>query len=67
MCTTLHKRCCYHSLSLTRFSLLLFAQHYFSADDFPSNMPKLWEKRFAFLAKSDTAPVVIGEMGGFYR
>ena len=39
----------------------VYMQHYFSDAAFPSNMPKLWEKRFAFLAQSNTAPVVIGE------
>ena len=42
------------------------AHSYFGAADFPSNMPSLWDKRFAYLAKTNTAPVVIGEMGGFY-
>ena len=42
-------------------------RRYFGAPDFPQNMPKLWEKRFAYLAVDNIAPVVIGEMGGFYQ
>ena len=43
----------------------VYAQKYFSESDFPSNMPAIWEKRFAFLVDQGV-PVVIGEMGGFY-
>ena len=44
----------------------VYMQNYFSASDFPANMPNIWLERFAFLAVNDIAPVVIGEMGGFY-
>ena len=44
----------------------VYTQSYFKAADFPANMPKIWTKRFAFLAIEDISPVVIGEMGGFY-
>ena len=44
----------------------VYTQAYFKAADFPANMPKIWTKRFAYLAIEDLAPVIIGEMGGFY-
>ena len=47
-------------------ALLRRAEWYFNAADFPANMAKIWTKRFAFIAEQDLAPVVIGEMGGFY-
>ena len=43
----------------------VYEQKYFNDPNFPSNMPAIWEKRFAFLVEAGT-PVVIGEMGGFY-
>ena len=41
-------------------------QFYFEAADFPANLEKLWDKRFAYLQRTGLAPVVIGELGGFY-
>jgi endoglucanase len=38
-------------------------QPYFNAEDFPRNMPAVWEKHFGFLKQSEV-PLVIGEWGG---
>jgi len=43
-----------------------FMQSYFSDAAFPGNLAALWRSRFAFLAEQGRAPVVIGEMGGWY-
>ena len=43
-----------------------FMQKYFNDGAFPSNLAGLWSSRFAFLAEWSKAPVVIGEMGGWY-
>lgn len=41
------------------------AEHsYFSAADFPNNMPTIWDQHFGYLA--DEYPIAIGEFGGFY-
>ena len=44
----------------------VYKQHYFDDHAFPSNMRAIWEKRFGFVRARTGAPVVIGEMGGFY-
>ncbi len=44
----------------------VYMQKYFQANNFPSNMAQIWMDRFAFLSVQGIAPVVIGEMGGFY-
>ena len=44
----------------------VYKQHYFDDHQFPSNMRAIWEKRFGFVRARTGAPVVIGEMGGFY-
>ena len=44
----------------------VYAQTYFKAHDFPNNMPAIWRARFDFVRQLTGAPVVIGEMGGFY-
>ena len=43
-----------------------FMQRYFNDRSFPSNLAAIWSSRFAFLTESSQAPVVIGEMGGWY-
>lgn len=43
-----------------------FMQSYFNDGAFPSNLAALWSSRFAYLAEWSKAPVVIGEMGGWY-
>lgn len=44
-----------------------FMQSYFQSWEFPNNMAAIWDSRFGFLAKQHTAPVVMGELGGFYN
>ena len=41
----------------------VFAQSWFSDPSFPNNMPALWDKWWGYLAKTNTAPVWIGEFG----
>jgi endoglucanase len=43
----------------------VFAQTYFSAPDFPNNMPAIWNSHFGDVQAQGYA-VVIGETGGFY-
>ena len=43
----------------------VYEQKYFGDQEFPANMPAIWEERFAFLIEQGS-PVVVGEMGGFY-
>lgn len=40
-------------------------QPWLSAPDFPSNLPAVWDAHWGSLAKSHTAPVVVGEFGTF--
>lgn len=39
-------------------------QKQFTAPDFPTNMPAIWDKQWGHLARRNLAPVVIGEFGG---
>ena len=45
----------------------VYQQEYFSSPIFPENMPKIWDARFAFAPYTLGVPVVIGELGGYYR
>jgi endoglucanase len=42
----------------------VYNQNWFSAPNFPQNMPEIWDKHFGFLAKQNQAPVFVGEFGG---
>ncbi|EEY56199.1 endoglucanase, putative [Phytophthora infestans T30-4] len=39
-------------------------QPYFNAEDFPANMPRIWDTHFGFLKQQTEVPLVIGEWGG---
>ncbi len=41
----------------------VFDQEWFSATDFPENMPGIWEDQFNFLHTNKTSPLLIGELG----
>ena len=41
----------------------VYAQSWFSAADFPNNMPAIWDAKFWAVAKRGIAPVFIGEFG----
>jgi len=41
----------------------VWAQEWFSAANFPSNMPAIWEKYFNFIITQNIAPLLIGEFG----
>lgn len=46
----------------------VYYQNYFSAWDFPRNMPSIWYNHFGFAESvHDQRAVVVGEYGGFYR
>jgi endoglucanase len=42
----------------------VYNQNWFSAPNFPQNMPAIWDKEFGYLAKQHKAPVLVGEFGG---
>jgi len=42
----------------------LFKQSWFQAANFPQNLPGVWERHWAYLQKSGTTPVLMGEFGG---
>jgi endoglucanase len=42
----------------------VYPQPWFYAPDFPDNLPGIWEAHWAYLAKDQLAPVVLGEFGG---
>jgi endoglucanase len=41
----------------------VYDQTWFSASDFPNNMPAIWDAHWGYLANEQSAPVVIGEFG----
>ncbi|WP_299220914.1 cellulase family glycosylhydrolase [uncultured Aquimarina sp.] len=41
----------------------VFEQTWFSAPDFPENMPGIWEEQFNFLNTNGTSPLLVGELG----
>jgi aryl-phospho-beta-D-glucosidase BglC (GH1 family) len=41
----------------------VFNQTWFSAPDFPNNMPKIWDDHFWFIYKNGIAPIMLGEFG----
>ncbi|MBV9131757.1 MAG: cellulase family glycosylhydrolase [Chloroflexi bacterium] len=42
----------------------VYAQPWFSAADFPNNLPGIWDAHWGYLATDQAAPVVLGEFGG---
>ena len=42
----------------------VYDQAWFSAPDFPDNMPAIWDAHWGYLANERIAPVVLGEFGG---
>lgn len=40
------------------------SQTWFSAADFPNNLPKLWDDTWGYISKEQIAPVLAGEFGG---
>ncbi len=45
----------------------VFAQTWFSAPDYPNNLPGLWEATWGYIPRSGTAGVFIGEFGIGHR
>jgi endoglucanase len=46
------------------YSPKVFGQQWFSDPGFPKNLPALWDLMWGNLAKTGTAPVILGEFGG---
>jgi endoglucanase len=42
----------------------VYGQPWFSAPDFPDNLPAVWDTHWGYLAREQLAPVVVGEFGG---
>ncbi len=42
----------------------VYAQPWFSAADFPNNLPAIWDAHWGYLARQNLGPVVLGEFGG---
>ena len=45
----------------------VFAQSWFSATDYPNNLPSVWDAHWGYLIKDDIAPVWVGEFGTFLQ
>ena len=41
----------------------IYAQKWFSAANYPANLPSVWDANWGYLAKSGIAPVLVGEFG----
>ncbi|WP_245636054.1 cellulase family glycosylhydrolase [Herbiconiux solani] len=41
----------------------IFAQKWFSASDYPANLPAVWTGNWGYLATENIAPVLVGEFG----
>ena len=41
----------------------VYPQSYFSASDYPSNLPGIWDRHWGYLKKNNVAPVLMGEFG----
>ena len=42
----------------------VYAQPWFSAPDFPNNLPAVWDAHWGYISNEHIAPVVLGEFGG---
>lgn len=45
------------------YATSVYPQPWFSAADFPANLPAIWDRNWGHLKKSGTAPVLVGEFG----
>jgi len=41
----------------------IFPQTWFSDPSYPANLPAVWDANWGYLAKSNTAPILVGEFG----
>lgn len=41
----------------------IYAQKWFSAPNYPANLPSVWDSNWGYLAATNTAPVLLGEFG----
>ena len=42
----------------------VYPQGWFSAPDFPANLPRIWRDHWGYLQQDGIAPVIVGEFGG---
>ena len=42
----------------------VYGQQWFSAPDFPNNLPRVWDAHWGYLQREGVAPVLVGEFGG---
>lgn len=42
----------------------VYPQTWFSAPDFPDNLPGIWDQHWGYLVREGIAPVILGEFGG---
>jgi aryl-phospho-beta-D-glucosidase BglC (GH1 family) len=48
------------------YATSVFNQSWFSAPDYPANLPGVWDANWGYLLKGNIAPVLIGEFGTRY-
>jgi endoglucanase len=41
----------------------LYPQSWFSDPSYPANLPSVWDTHWGYLAKNNTAPILLGEFG----
>jgi len=41
----------------------VYNQSWFSASNYPNNLPAVWDKYWGFIYQNDTAPILLGEFG----
>jgi len=49
--------------SIHDYPASVHAQPWFSAPDYPANLPALWDATWRYLHKTNVAPVLVGEFG----
>jgi endoglucanase len=42
----------------------VYPQPWFSAQDFPANLPAIWKSHWSYLRQENIAPIIVGEFGG---
>lgn len=53
--------------SIHEYPETIFPQAWFSASDYPENLPAVWDEHWGYLVKENIAPVLIGEFGTRYE
>lgn len=53
--------------SIHEYPETIFPQAWFSASNYPENLPAVWDEHWGYLVKENIAPVLIGEFGTRYE